>query len=110
MSPLEAARRLAATDPFVDNERAGTFCVFCDAPKYHASDCPWLAMPKIVAALEAAERMSRLVPRCHDLDDLRCFSCDAILDDDANPLKGHYDDCPTMALRAAFVREALAKP
>lgn len=59
MSILDDARRLAATDPWYENERAGTsFCIACGMYESHADDCPWLALPRIVAALEAAERLA----------------------------------------------------
>jgi hypothetical protein len=58
VTPLEAAKALAATD----NLRHDTIddvphCNFCGQDYEHASDCPWLAMPQIVAALEAAQAL-----------------------------------------------------
>jgi hypothetical protein len=61
MSLLSAARAIAATEPL--EEYGGVYsCVYCRACRHsnqafapvsqHANDCPWLAMPKIVAALE----------------------------------------------------------
>jgi hypothetical protein len=59
---LDAARRLA-TPPVVQVAEC-LFCAYCgvcvctcpDCPEHrpHASDCPWLAIPQIVAALESA--------------------------------------------------------
>jgi hypothetical protein len=62
MSLLEDAGRLYLSDPINDD----LSCFFCGqaikntltAPGVpHAPDCPWLSMPKIVAALEAAESL-----------------------------------------------------
>lgn len=62
MTLLEDARHLAADDP----ECANRLCHHCGSPGkpirgreiQHTPDCPWLSMPKIVAALEAAERLA----------------------------------------------------
>lgn len=78
MTPLEAARMLVVA-PFMvypgDNTEGGWdtefgHCRFCDQGNYiqlpthcvpknieHAPDCIWLAIPKIIAALEAAEQV-----------------------------------------------------
>jgi hypothetical protein len=61
MSLVDDAKRLADTNP----HEAGWQCPFCGMPNgrhsgfgdRHHADCPWLAMPRIVAALEAAERV-----------------------------------------------------
>ena len=77
MTPLGAARRLAAVNPWYENERAGTtFCIACGAyddgltGERHHADCPVLALPQIVAALEAAERVATREGRgrhaCHE--------------------------------------------
>lgn len=50
MSVLEDARRLTSTDPAATTD----WCPFCDGHQ-HTKVCPWLAMPRIVAALEAAD-------------------------------------------------------
>jgi hypothetical protein len=60
MTPLEAAKALAAANPF----DGGWACSFCGMPdgtrsgfgRMHEPDCPWLAMPQIVVALEVAEQ------------------------------------------------------
>lgn len=69
MKPLEAARRMAEprVAHWVYGDSAADKCLYCDqngeraveinAPLDHATDCPWLSMPKIVAALEAASRV-----------------------------------------------------
>ena len=60
MSLLGDARRLGKEGPPSIYDTA--FCGRCgarrtgDAADGHAPDCPWLAMPKIVAALETYER------------------------------------------------------
>lgn len=58
MSLLEDARRLAEHEPIYNNGSYG-YCGELARSGLHASDCPWLAMPRIVAALEAAERMQQ---------------------------------------------------
>jgi hypothetical protein len=68
MRPLEAARRLYETGPLCkdhgeENDPIAGYqsaedrrhCGVCQAIGEHEADCPWLAMPRIVAALEAAE-------------------------------------------------------
>lgn len=64
MNVLDAAKALAAREPL---EAYGEVysCVYCRAVQIsdksfapvtdHAPDCPWLQLPRIVAALEAAE-------------------------------------------------------
>ena len=72
MSPLEAARQLGGFNPFAWSDRAGyAFCVACDGVEpAHNPDCPFLALPQIVAALEAAERVATREGRgrhaCHE--------------------------------------------
>lgn len=58
MTPLEAAKAIMRDGPTADSE-----CPHCRRTLWegrpfdgHAPDCPWLQMPAIVAALEAAER------------------------------------------------------
>ncbi len=67
MSLLDDARRLAQrVDPVVDD-----YCEACQqasppratgTPFPHASYCPWLSLPKIVAALEAAQEIIDMYP------------------------------------------------
>ena len=59
MSLLDAARRLAETDPaeLVNSHSRCHWCEEFTSTEQHTPDCPWLAMPQIVAALEAAERV-----------------------------------------------------
>ena len=71
MSLLDDARRLAEGGPPTYEDM---FCLLCDAqvvafgvnPVYpagpHRIDCPWPAMPRIVAALEAAGRIANDSP------------------------------------------------
>jgi hypothetical protein len=72
MTPLEAAQRLASDCP-IETDRGGRGeCHYCGSGNYegeylsgsptlpdvlHTPDCPWLSMPKIIAALEAAGRL-----------------------------------------------------
>lgn len=61
MTLIEDARRLAQVDPWYENERAGTsFCIACGAYESHRDNCPWLALPRIVQALEAGGRLIAL--------------------------------------------------
>jgi hypothetical protein len=53
VTPLDAARQIRAIEPLELDT-----CVYCGGGRPHAPDCPWLALPQIVAALEAAERVS----------------------------------------------------
>lgn len=65
MSPLAAARQLSETEPTYEYSYFGSDrhdCCYCDGGPdsrqghvfVHESDCPVLALPGIVAALEAA--------------------------------------------------------
>lgn len=76
MGLLDDARQLTAVSPMNDG-----ICVYCDMSD-HSPDCPWLALPRIVAALEAAERLLK------------------------NGMKRHYcpddHDCPVRTLRNAL--------
>ncbi len=70
MTLLDDARRLSVGPPPLE-KFDGEVCHYCRhlmveivdnegnflKPQPHHPDCPWLAMPKIVAVLEAAERM-----------------------------------------------------
>ena len=74
MSLVEAAKEIASND-LVELSDYATTCYFCggfvigygwdsrpaDTVAYqgydHYADCPWLSLPRIVAALEAAERL-----------------------------------------------------
>lgn len=68
MNLLESARRLAEVEPRRFSEMYATWvCLYCgairesDDPDHpaaeHGTTCAWLSMPRIVAALEAAERV-----------------------------------------------------
>lgn len=50
MSLLDDAKRLADTEPDING-----FCFACQNYYEHYDDCLWLAMPKIVKALEALD-------------------------------------------------------
>lgn len=65
MTPLDAARRLMDSSASSDDQcpHCGQYIGplrFHEAPAPHAADCPWLALPKIVAALELVEQIDRL--------------------------------------------------
>jgi hypothetical protein len=62
MTLIEDARRLKQANPFVcrpesSEWRQEDICFACYGDGFHTHDCPTLAIPHIVAALEAAERM-----------------------------------------------------
>lgn len=74
MTPLEAAKRLRDHPPMWEGENGNPSCAVCRAPTYiadgnlsadpivytepeHAEDCPIPVMPKIVAALAAADAL-----------------------------------------------------
>lgn len=66
MNPLNAARMIERLAPWF-REPDGSRCFYCDATlsdhrlrSEHRRSCPWLAMPKIIAALEAAERVRKV--------------------------------------------------
>jgi hypothetical protein len=109
VSLLDDARRLAAHE-LRDHEDIGGygFCPLCDMPSGHAPNCAWLAMPKIVAAMEAAERLSGdepIVPVYFSGSDWKYqyAFCDKPIEinDDT-----HAPDCPWQALVAALKTEA----
>lgn len=69
MSLLDAARKMVADCPTMTDRGGRGECYYCGGGNYegcylsgsptlpdarHESRCPWLAIPKIVAALEAA--------------------------------------------------------
>jgi len=63
MSLLEDARKLLPIHP-LEEEGGARYCRVCGEaiggyPEWdgHAPECPWLSMPKIIGALEAAERL-----------------------------------------------------
>jgi hypothetical protein len=66
MSLLDDARQLVITEPtYVHPEVVGRICRYCRGESdgegrnfRHEPKCPWLSMPKIVAALEAAQAAS----------------------------------------------------
>ena len=117
MSLLDDARRLAGVWPTdrYDN------CVFCyeiqrsDEPT-HAPDCPWLAMPQIVAALEAAERLvesNELIVEGEGTWKLHCLSCEAVQDDwtpfDPKPFL-HTPKCLITAMEVGVAPQESEKP
>lgn len=96
MSLLDDAKRLAEqdafySDPCPDGCCSSAECVFgCQNDgRKHGPDCPWLSLPRIVAALEASERLTELIPPMYaqHVEDVRekvdgsgtyswCQSCD----------------------------------
>ena len=58
MSLVDDARKMAKTHPA--GNRENTVCHLCGGRAGCYGDCPWLSLPRIVAALEAAERFVTL--------------------------------------------------
>lgn len=91
---LDAAKRLADVDPA---ESESGQCIACGGylypPHGHAPDCPWLAMPKIVEALEAAGDLVEAIDEDGPTDNIgRKLICRACVVD---LVVGHHSpDCP----------------
>lgn len=72
-------------------------------PFSHKPDCPWLAMPRIVAALEAAQAFLLALPEwrgkpdLRDHDDMSFGFCPVCGEPD-----GHYAGCEYQTLRDAL--------
>lgn len=94
------------------NPYVGDFCVGCAYnDRRHLPGCPILALPRIVAALEAAERMTGpLAPVIVGSDAVGryCTECDET-SDFADP-PAHADDCPWQALAAALEGDEVVPP
>ena len=84
MGLIEDAKRLS--DGYLDPMDRNDECELCGLVISHADDCPWLAMPQIVKALEAAQAVV-----WEDCCRLAC--CNGGL---------HDDECPIPALRRAL--------
>lgn len=114
MSLIEDARRLANTDPEVAD-----FCFACGNDSHkHYDDCQWSVMPRIVLALEAAERMvaglglgigGGFITPYPDEQCWRCIAChaDTAWVDGAVPNTfDHEPDCSGQALVVALRGDA----
>lgn len=129
MTLVEDARKIAISEPlqFNDDSRAIN-CLMCNSDHFrdghreidpdreidHAPDCSWLAMPKIVAALEAADRLVLLSPEDETLmvGVWDCHWCGGVLVNESGyrvvevEVAGHAPDCDWQALVAALKGEA----
>ncbi len=97
MSLIDDARRISEAEAPLMGD---AWCWFCRArlvgfesvvpDQPHNQDCPWLSLPRIVAALEAAQSLvdETTIP----LDCVTCF----------RPNGGHTPDCPWQALAEAM--------
>jgi cytochrome c553 len=112
MTTFEDARRLAESDPWYslpDGGAAGiNVCAICNRAWEHAVDCPWLMLPKIVAALEAARELVDELPLQTDGAIWTCAFChgeqfDTLLTDE-EPFP-HDADCSWQALTRALQGE-----
>ena len=100
MTPLEAARKML-DDPMGENLLGDPACPFCDvlylaAGSKHAPDCPWIAMPKIVAALEIVRELAERGPFAdrNDMGDVDgCNTCSAGVGRDINDPANHEPSC-----------------
>ena len=82
MTLIEDARRIAAAGAPMS---AHAWCWFCHArlvgyfdfvnEQPHRPDCPWLSLPRIVAALEAAQALVEAGPPIHAYSSPFLFRC-----------------------------------
>lgn len=111
MSPLDAARRL---DAFRLRQRR-MVCLACEQPfaegeQGHALDCPLLALPRIIAALDLAERVILTMPETSVFlgfgQDRHCRFCHEMVYQGALWAgTRHTPECPWPALVAALKAE-----
>ena len=109
MTLLEDARRLAelAVPMWEERFNDSGVCPHCGEYRKHASDCAMRALPRIVAVLEAAERVAQLAYTTVYAEDytgaswLACRECGAC--DGA-----HTDDCPWQPFVFALEGEVMA--
>ncbi len=101
MSLVDDARRLEEAEPVNPLTR----CYWCEEftlTEPHAPDCPWLSLPRILAALEAAERVATVTTRQRIMAGAgptrRCFYC--------GDKYAHTQDCPWQTLVAALQEPA----
>lgn len=109
MSLLDDARRLAETDPaeLVNSHSRCHWCEEFTSTEQHTLDCPWLAIPKIVAALETAERIVQQGPT-NECYYGKCRYCGG--DIVGGPMRMlHTDDCPLGALEVALSNDEKAE-
>jgi hypothetical protein len=115
VSLLDDARRLDA----LRVRQRRMICVACKQPfadgeRGHAPDCPLLSMPKVVAALEAAERLASVT--IAEGATVWCHWCGGLIEapDSYDPplpfSEQHAPNCPWRALVAALTGEAAVKP
>ncbi len=112
MSLLDAARRLVELGPpksceynSFDGEHVPIMaCCGASTLGPHLPRCPWLSMPRIVAALEAADAFLMALPEWKDKPELRDHDdvtgfgyCPICYESD-----GHLDACEYQALVAAL--------
>lgn len=109
MTPIEAAKAIAGGDePIEDAQYPGgrRYYAFCGGltEDGHEADCSWPSMPKIVAALEAADAFLKALPEwrgkpeLRDHDDVTGFGyCPICQESD-----GHLDTCEYQAFVAAL--------
>lgn len=111
MSLLGDARRLADSDGLVFIDGYDDHDYYCpldcnasDRHQDHNCDCPWLALPKIVAVLEAAERFANNMIRdtfqgaCGEISVYVCGACGATASWEPEKIE-HWDDCVGQTLK-----------
>lgn len=117
MSLVDDARAIWDQGPY-EIDQGGLWCQFCaEMPtSAHKSDCPWLSMPGIVAALEAASAVAAdpaptyweweqgeiMPPGYGGGSVLKCARCRMKID-------RHADDCPWAIFKAALHIEVQAR-
>ena len=108
MSLIEDAKRLEKSGFTPWEDSCHLTCELCgedgageEGPFPHAPTCPWLALPRIVAALEAAQRVigMNVTVTVFEGNDIRvCLACRY----HSRVPNSHFDDCPWQALVEAM--------
>lgn len=109
VTPLEALRQIANGEdghPLVNGLQRCHWCYEFVTTDPHLPDCPWLAMPQIVKALEAAEKVTAHGWVLNNDNDETCVLCGAMQplawDEDDDPDLVHEADCPGESLVRAL--------
>lgn len=103
-SLVEDARRLDNAPLPTDDEGRCWFCEEIPSEEGHHGPCPWLALPRIVQALEAAERVAERFPedeKGRDILGSRFRKCAFCWHADIGGTL-HAEDCPWQVLVAAL--------
>lgn len=103
MSLLDDARRLTSNADWPFGPTPGgqmpEICMICNGYHDHRPDCPWLAMPRILVVLEAAEKLAAWGYPARDWD---CAYCGAEPSSYSEPVVSHETTCVWQPLVAAL--------